>query len=217
MIKLKQLQINDLHLGCSQFFIICTLIGRNDARYFIRNPFRTNSETSATSESNKGVQSFVVRDTHAVINCKVWGSSDFISTMNQQFRIGDIISITNPVVSSRNYNEYEPNTSSQFLLTINESRGNIILAAESSFTIDLRICFNKPIKPTSAAMRLSDISSRGTRSNGELFDLLVVVQRLRPTRQFQGERKGCFRDAIVMDASFHGMKLTIWNGSYVER
>lgn len=66
-------------------------------------------------------------------------------------------------------------------------------------------------------MRLSDISSRGTRSNGELIDLLVVVQLLRPTRQFKGERKGCFRSVIVMDASFHGMTLKIWNGGYVRR
>lgn len=215
----KQLQISDLMPRSSNFFIICTLIGKSDARYFIRN--NTNSETSFTTESNRGVQTLIVRDARALINCVVWGSTEFIRTLNQEFHISDIVRINSPVVSNRKYNDFEANTSSQFLLTINESKGDIVLAAESSLTNELRICltsvFNKPIKPTSAAMRLSDISSRGTRSNGELYDLLVVVQRLRPIRQFQGQREGFFRDAIVMDASFLGMTLKIWNAGFVER
>lgn len=219
--NIKQLEINQIESRSSSFFIICTLVGKSDPRYFIRNQSNTNSNTSATSKNNNGVQTISVRDSRGLINCKIWGSEAFIGTINQRLHIGDIIKIRNPAVTVRKYNEYDPHTSTQFLLTISESKGDILSASENSLQNDLRTCstsvLNKPIKPTSAAMRLSDINSRGTRSSGELFDLLVAVQRLRPTRQFQGQRKGCVRDVIVMDSSFHGMTLKIWNAGYVER
>lgn len=117
-----QLEINDLRLHCRSFLIICTLIGKSDARYFIRNQLRKNSVETATTESNNyGVQSLIVRDRRALINCKVWGSTAFIDGINQNFHVGDIIRINNAVVSYRKNNEFEPNTSSEFLLTVTES------------------------------------------------------------------------------------------------
>lgn len=109
--------------------------------------------------SQRGVITFTVRDTKEhFINCMVWGTEQFIDTVDRAYKIGDIIGIYHATVSQKNESSsYRPRTSTPFELTVNENKAFIHRYPEDPG--DLQMLRHQAIKSTSLALYLRDLDT----------------------------------------------------------
>lgn len=199
--------IAGLHANAVNFVIRGVIISKSKMTIF--------EKTGRQEEvSLCGVVKFLIRDTREhYINLTVWGSETFIRDYNQKFTIGHVVNVVNSRISSvRNEDSFDPITSSPFRLTLNEGIGSIEFY--DGDVTDLLSLLNIPLKSTDLALNLCDVSSTPTSDSGELVDLFVVVAKLRPIRNANGNP---VRDVVVVDQTVSGMYLSIWNNAWIER
>ncbi|GAB0099985.1 Protein hold'em [Sergentomyia squamirostris] len=186
--------------------IIGVIMGKSEAKIF-----------SGGDGDERGVFSITLRDSERdTINCVFWGSKDFIVSTSERYKYGDVVSV-DAKVSRTDGSMYQPKTTANFLLTINEGSGQI--ANSLSSTESFKNLLNLPLRSPDLSLRLIDIDSRGEVASGDLVDLFVIVRMIRPLREVRtrrGETLHC-RDIVVMDRSFPGMLLTFWGKAFNER
>uniref|UniRef100_A0A1B0D4X2 MEIOB-like N-terminal domain-containing protein n=1 Tax=Phlebotomus papatasi TaxID=29031 RepID=A0A1B0D4X2_PHLPP len=167
----------------------------------------------------RGVLTLTIRDSpYDTINCVFWGSKEFIMTTSDNYKYGVVVNIMEAKVSSPSErSNYQPKTSSRFLLTINEGKGRIYL--HTGPQDNFRKLLNLPLKPLGLTLSLTDVNARGELASGDFVDLLVVVRMIRPLREIKtrhGRITHC-REIVVMDKSFPGMLLTFWGKTCDDR
>lgn len=232
--------IQNLTLNSSNVSIAGVLLAKSDVRLFSKSA--TSSSRSAASRSNyrpddsgggddtmgRGVITFTVRDTpRSFINCVIWGSASFVESYNLLFQVGDVVNIMRPMVSIRKTaEEFSPMCSSPYCLTISEGTNDIVAyRADADLELDvIKRLVNVPIKATSAALQLVDISTNGSSSTGCFVDLLIVVRTIKPIKTIRpkqgtgnGREERNLATVIVMDHSSMGVSLNIWNQAFVKR
>ncbi|XP_059608146.1 protein hold'em [Phlebotomus argentipes] len=187
--------------------IVGIIVGKSEAKIF----------DSAEGEA-RGVFTLTLRDSiRDTINCVFWGSKDFILTTNKAFKYGDVVNVVEARVSSPERSGFQPVSSSQFLLTVNEDKGKIYqyTGPQENFRKFLRV----PLKSMALTLSLADVNSRGELTSGDFVDVLVIVRAIRPAREVKtrfGKITQC-REIIVADKTFPGMLLTFWGKCCDER
>lgn len=204
------ISIADLHANVINCSVKGLIIGKSNMSTF---PKRTNGQQEPSLGS---VVKFLIRDScEDYINLTVWGSQQFIETYDQQFTIGHVINVLRCTIGNIRQDErFSPITSSQYQLTINEGIGFIELNEDDDGAKIAKL-INVPLKSLDLALNLADIiTNRPTSDWLDLVDLVVVVAKLKPTKQ-SGTKN--VRDLIVIDQTLPGMFLTIWNGAWIDK
>lgn len=212
MAGLTRMPIEKLNPTVTNALIVCLIIEKSPPKMF---------ESKYEKENGmKGVITFTVRDSERYfINCTIWGSECFIESYDELFKYGDVVSIVRPTVFQSNADsssKYKPITSSPYELTIRESKGEIV-RYDGDRKEYMRL-LTVPLKPTNKMLSLNDVNLNRGQSPGYVIDLLVIVRAVKPIRQFKiGSKDLSVREIVVMDDTFPGMSLTLWNRNYVER
>lgn len=199
--------IKDLRPDLAPVTVIGLIIAKSAPRHFQR------------EQSDRGVITVTIRDELRMsINCSIWGGANFVDQFNEHFKIGDVITIFKPIIRAKNVNNnFAPNTYSHHELTFNDGTNSRICRANADPKTDtLMALANQIYKPTTSALKLSDVACRGNGSNNVLADFVVAVRFVYPLQIFQkpaGERS--LRKVIVMDESLAEMTLNIWHGDYL--
>lgn len=201
--------IANLNPTISNSFIICIIINKSDVKLFA---------PKMGENQKRGVITYTVRDTTRFCNCTVWGTDTFVLDYDRQFCYGNVINIMRPDIAQTNMNQtFSPITSSPYTLTINETKGAFTKfdGDKSDYMPLLRI----PLKSTQLILNLVDVDSNGKQGVGNFVDLLVAVRTVKSVKQVKlknGEIKEC-REIIVMDKSFTGMSINMWQKNLIER
>ncbi|KAG4077218.1 hypothetical protein HA402_005273 [Bradysia odoriphaga] len=208
--SLKTYSIASLHPNAINFIVTGLIIGKSNVSKF--------EKTERQGQSSlRGVVKFLIRDScDHFINVTVWGTYEFVTEYNVQFKIGDVVNVIRSQVSFiRHDDKFSPITSSPLELTINEGLGSLeFFAGDVTERVKL---LRVPLKSPELALSLADIASTPPTTSddpGGLVDLFVLVAKLRPTRQIAGKS---VRDIVVVDQTVPGMYLTIWNEAWILR
>lgn len=207
--RIEFCHIKDLTLSSSNFSIMGIVIAKSDVF----------NMTSNYDGRMKSVITLTIRDSRRFfINCKVWGSCEFIENCDRAYRVGDVITVMRPrAVECDRIKPFAPNTTSPFELTITENRG-------SFYRQSIEWCpkfaefKNISVKSTSQVMRLNDIVSLPSNVSSKDVDVLVAVQSISATRTVNtrnGEKT--VRDVIVMDQTAESIRMTLWCAETVQR
>lgn len=212
---IEKYKIQNLNVSIKNAFIIGIIINKSDMKIF----------DSHHNGSKRGVITFTIRDSKRYfINCIVWGSDTFIESHTLEFHIGQVINIIQPKITLKSGDKselYNPLTTSPFILTINEGKGYII-----NYNGEDKDEFSKlltlSIKSTCSVYNLVDVNANGNSLKGQFIDLLVIVRSLKPIRKFQMKNstpnnEKQYREIILMDKTFGGMCLKIWNNDIIGR
>lgn len=211
--SLKIYSIVALHPNAIDFVVKGAIIGKSNKSIFSEKNAKNAQQTH--EPALRGVVKFLIRDSNEhCINVTVWGSDEFIGQYDQKFAIGHVVNIVNSKLSSVRYEDiYNPITTSPWQLTINEGIG-LIEFSDGDVTKFVKL-LNIPLKSPDLALNLADIATtRPTSDKGDLVDLVVVVAKLKPTRQSKNKN---IRDVIVVDQTVPGMHLTLWNEAWINR
>lgn len=209
MSNIKKLEIANINPSTTNAFLVGIIIAKTDLKLF---PSRDNID-------GRGVQTITVRDQSCFINCTVWGSELFVKSYDISFKIGDVVSIIKPTIStpSGRNESFSPQTSSPYALSINEGKGDIVANGRGE-NIDRSLLnlLHIPVKLNKCALRLIDIVNF---KDAQFIDLLVAVRQIFSVKvlpNVQLERR--MRMCTVMDKSLpSGIKINLWNNAIIER
>lgn len=205
-IEMNLMQISELSEASANFYLTGLVIAKGELRTF---ESRFNGNETATI-------CFTIRDSNRYfINCKVYGTCDFIANCSRAYKIGDVLTVSQPKVS-KTVDEYTPKTTSPFQLTVSENRGKIYREAAESHPnlLDLK---HKPIKPTSSCLRLRDLATFKPGAK-KVIDLMVAVQKVKPVNEVNTKfGKKRVSEVLVMDQTADGVIMTVWNSALVDR
>lgn len=219
MSNITKLEISQINPAIANAFLVGVIIAKSDVKCFAS---RHNQEDG--DDGTRGVQTITVRDQSRFINCSIWGSEPFVKSYDISFKIGDVVSIIKPTVTIPNAkNEsFSPQTSSPYVLTINEGKGDIVAnRRDENLDRSLLSLLHIPIKSNETALRLIDVNVGF--QEGQFVDLFVVIRQMFAVKKLPSkadsnldtERR--MRMCIVMDKSSSGMKLNLWNNALIER
>lgn len=160
-------RIKDLTMNSHSFFINALVIGKTEKKI-------------VNAARDTCVITFTVRDTKDhFINCSIWGTEQYIENCVRAYRIGDIISIYQPMVLMKNSNSnYHPRTTSPFELRVNEGKAYIHRINDEQHSQNLLQLRKRAIKPTSIALNLDDLNIGSHGSDMLTADLVVVGRNL---------------------------------------
>lgn len=232
---LERCRIQNLHPNCTNIYVVGQLIARSDVHLFHRNgAAAAATESSEMPTASRGVLKLTLRDAeHAFVNCTVWGTDAYCGDLTHRLQIGDVLCVQRPKVDAvkAQASAYQPLTSSPYQLTVNERQdgASVALATAEDLLVETAddtrsydTWLHVPVKPTRAALRLTDCNAAQAAGAERFVDLLVVVQRLWPVAALAasghnrpGERQ--MRKVDVLDESARGVRLTLWNGGLVKR
>lgn len=239
---LERCRIASLNPNRSNIYVLAQLIAMSDVHLFHNRssssgssaPEQTNSDHQHT-DTPRGVLTLTLRDAeHAFVNCTVWGTAAYCTDLAARLHLADVLSVQRPKVDAAKptATAYNPLTPSPYQLTVNERQMDAFIvpatADERSENAGIDQWLGVPVKPTRAALRLSDCGSGAPSAAGDrLVDLVVVVQKMWPTTTIggggggpnTGRRAGerLMRKVDVLDESCSGVRLTIWNAAFVKR
>ncbi|XP_067646275.1 protein hold'em [Eurosta solidaginis] len=190
---------------------------------------------SRESNEYRSVMSFTLRDSKRhIINCKVWGTKEQVSSYNSQVKIYDIIDIIAPSIvptlvhdqsSFGNYSRFQPLPTVPFSLVLNEGQGRLDKHhyRDMDAFCELHNLRRVSHKPLCSSLKLQDVRSISSENNKkeQFVDLLVLVAAQRPVKELRSKRNGeslsCL-ELIVIDSSYaDGIVLTIWQPDWIHR
>ncbi|KAJ9578527.1 hypothetical protein L9F63_005256 [Diploptera punctata] len=125
--------------------IVGIIIAKQSIRLF-------NSKQSTSSESQRAVWNFTIRDSpYDLINSTFWGSKDYIINLADKFHIGDIVDVSRPKISFRETREqkdtFSPSVTSPFQLSLNEKQSMMVFH-EADDCNEFFSLLHIPTKPT---------------------------------------------------------------------
>lgn len=207
MNTLSSMEIKDLSESSPKFSITGLIIAKGDYHAF---ESRFEGKESASLW-------FTIRDSKRFfINCKLYGSCDYVKNCDCAYKIGDVLTISQPKITKKGQDEYVPQTTSPFQLQISENRSKMYRESIENYPL-LKDIRNQTFKSTSNCLKLRDLLVF-EKNEKKCVDILIAVQKLVPVREVKtkfGVKKVC--QVMVLDQTIDGMKLTIWNSAIIEQ
>ncbi|XP_058116121.1 meiosis-specific with OB domain-containing protein [Anopheles ziemanni] len=209
-----------------EFVLAAVIIAKSDPRFFtgtVRSA--SNGSSDRTSLVARGVLTLTLRDSEKdTINCTIWAKADVITHYDNSFDVGDVVDVQKPQVSSAvscRSEQYSPNVSSLYWLTINEQvPSSQIVHHEGKQLLELKLLLKVPSVRPEETIPLADIVASGTSCRGETFNVLVVVRAVRPSKEIRITRTNqmkSFREVVVMDQSHTGVVMKFWSESLIKK
>ncbi|KAF1397675.1 Meiosis-specific with OB domain-containing protein, partial [Spheniscus humboldti] len=143
--------------------VIGVVIGKTDVRGF---PDRKNIG------SERYTFSFTIRDSPTYfINVNSWGREDYIRTLSESFRVGDCVTIENPLVQSKEAEREEK------FNPVTPSENHSVVKTSSCYEMDTKLLslLHLPVKDPQDYYSLGDIIANGQSLDGRILNVLAAV------------------------------------------
>ncbi|NXH09578.1 MEIOB protein, partial [Bucco capensis] len=151
--------------------VIGVVIGKTDVRGF---PDRKNIG------SERYTFSFTLRDSPTdFINVSSWGTEEYVRSLSESFRVGDCVTIENPLVQTKEAEreeKFNPVTPSRYRLLLSETHS--VVKTSSCYQMDTKLLslLHLPVKDPQDYYSLGDITANGQSLDGRILNVLAAVQ-----------------------------------------
>ncbi|NWW76454.1 MEIOB protein, partial [Climacteris rufus] len=150
--------------------VIGVVIGKTDVRSF---PDRKNIGTERYTFS------FTIRDSPTYfINVQSWGREEYIRSLSESFRVGDCVTIENPLIQSKEAEreeKFNPVTPSCYKLLLSESHSVVQISSCWDTASRLLALLHLPVKDPQDYYSLGDIVANGQSLHGRTLNVLAAV------------------------------------------
>ncbi|NWI46436.1 MEIOB protein, partial [Picathartes gymnocephalus] len=150
--------------------VIGVVIGKTDVRSF---PDRKNIGAERCTFN------FTIRDSPTYfINVQSWGREEYIRSLSDSFRVGDCVTIENPLIQfkeAEREEKFNPITPSGYKLLLSENHS--VVKTSSCYDTDSRLLslLHLPVKNPQDYYSLGDIVANGQSLHGRVLNVLAAV------------------------------------------
>ncbi|XP_037363687.1 meiosis-specific with OB domain-containing protein isoform X2 [Talpa occidentalis] len=197
--------LSDLHPNMANVKIIGIVIGKTDVKGF---PDRKNIG------SERYTFSFTIRDSPAhFVNVTSWGAGDYIRSLSDSFRVGECVTIENPLIQRKELEreeKFSPATPSE-----NHSKMEVC----SSYEVDPQLLslIHLPVKEPRDHYSLGDIVANGRSLDGRIINVLAAVRAVGEPKSFttSDRRKGRRCEVRLYDETEPSFTMMCWDSESI--
>ncbi|XP_024140760.1 meiosis-specific with OB domain-containing protein [Oryzias melastigma] len=206
------INISELHPSFSHPKVFGIVIAKTDVRSF---PNRKNSEVERFTFG------FTIRDSpDFFINVSAWGNQGYINSLADNFRIGDCVTVENPLVSSKDpeKDKFCPATPSHYRLLVVEPHSQVLLCTDTDTVDGLLPLMHLPAKDSVDFYSLGDIMANGQKLDGAVINILAAVKTISEPKQFTTSdgRRGQRMEVKLFDDSVSSFPLVCWDKESIQ-
>uniref|UniRef100_A0A8C0NT78 MEIOB-like N-terminal domain-containing protein n=1 Tax=Canis lupus familiaris TaxID=9615 RepID=A0A8C0NT78_CANLF len=204
--------LSDLHPNMANLKIIGIVIGKTDVKGF---PDRKNIG------SERYTFSFTIRDspTHFV-NATSWGSEGYIRSLSDSFRVGECVTIENPLIQRKELEreeKFSPATPGNCKLLLSENHSMVKVC--SSYEVDTKLLalIYLPVKESRDFYSLGDIIANGYSLDGRIINVLAAVRSVGEPKYFTtaDRRKGQMCEVKLYDETESSFAMICWDNESI--
>ncbi|XP_041603392.1 meiosis-specific with OB domain-containing protein isoform X4 [Vulpes lagopus] len=204
--------LSDLHPNMANLKIIGIVIGKTDVKGF---PDRKNIG------SERYTFSFTIRDspTHFV-NATSWGSEGYIRSLSDSFRVGECVTIENPLIQRKELEreeKFSPATPGNCKLLLSENHSMVKVC--SSYEVDTKLLalIYLPVKESCDFYSLGDITANGYSLDGRIINVLAAVRSVGEPKYFTtaDRRKGQMCEVKLYDETESSFAMICWDNESI--
>ncbi|KAM7091714.1 meiosis-specific with OB domain-containing protein [Ciconia maguari] len=193
--------------------VIGVVIGKTDVRGF---PDRKNIG------SERYTFSFTIRDSPTYfINVNSWGREEYIRSLSESFRVGDCVTIENPLVQSKEAEreeKFNPVTPSCYKLLLSENHS--VVKTSSCYEMDTKLLslLHLPVKDPQDYYSLGDIIANGQSLDGRILNVLAAVMSVGEPKYFMtsDKRKGQRCEVKLYDETEMSFPIVCWDNESIQ-
>ncbi|XP_057254118.1 meiosis-specific with OB domain-containing protein isoform X2 [Pezoporus wallicus] len=205
--------LSDLHPSLARPNVIGVVIGKTDVRGF---PDRKNIG------SERYTFSFTIRDSPTYfINVNSWGREEYIRSLSESFRVGDCVTIENPLIQSKEAEreeKFNPVTPSCYKLILSENHS--VVRTFSCYEMDTKLLslLHLPVKEPQDYYSLGDIIANGQSLDGRILNLLAAVMSVGEPKYFMtsDKRKGQRCEVKLYDETEMSFPIVCWDNESIQ-
>ncbi|XP_053813322.1 meiosis-specific with OB domain-containing protein isoform X3 [Vidua chalybeata] len=205
--------LSDLHPNLARPNVIGVVIGKTDVRSF---PDRKNIGTERYTFN------FTIRDSPAYfINVQSWGREEYIRSLSESFRVGDCVTIENPLIQSKEAEreeKFNPVTPSGYKLLLSENHS--VVKTSSCYDTDTRLLalLHLPVKDPQDYYSLGDIVANGQSLHGRVLNVLAAVMAVGEPKYFMtsDKRKGQRCEVKLYDETERSFPIVCWDNESIQ-
>ncbi|XP_031982173.1 meiosis-specific with OB domain-containing protein isoform X4 [Corvus kubaryi] len=205
--------LSDLHPNLARPNVIGVVIGKTDVRSF---PDRKNIGTERYTFS------FTIRDSPTYfINVQSWGREEYIRSLSESFRVGDCVTIENPLIQSKEAEreeKFNPVTPSCYKLLLSENHS--VVKTSSCYDTDTRLLslLHLPVKDPQDYYSLGDIVANGQSLHGRVLNVLAAVMSVGEPKYFMtsDKRKGQRCEVKLYDETERSFPIVCWDNESIQ-
>ncbi|KAM6897068.1 meiosis-specific with OB domain-containing protein [Xenentodon cancila] len=207
------ISISELHPSLSHPTVVGVIIGKTDVRSF---PDRKNVDV------DRFTCGFTIRDSpDFFINAAAWGNEEYIKRLARSFKIGDCVTIENPLVSGKDLekgDKFCPTTPSHYKLLVTEAHSQVCLCADMDTIDRLLPVIHLPVKDSADFYSLGDIVANGQKLDGTVINVLAAVKMIGEMKQFTTSdgRRGQRLELKLFDDSVSSFPLICWDWETIQ-
>ncbi|XP_074866989.1 meiosis-specific with OB domain-containing protein [Carettochelys insculpta] len=205
--------LSDLHPNLARPTIIGVVIGKTDVKGF---PDRKNIG------SERYTFGFTIRDSPAYfINVHSWGREEYVRSLSESFRIGDCVTIENPLVQTKELEKEEkfnPTTPSCYKLLLSESHSVVKICCRYEVDTKLLSLLHLPVKDPQDYYSLGDIVANGQSLDGRIINVLAAVKSVGEPKCFttSDKRKGQRCEVKLYDETELSFAMICWDNESIQ-
>ncbi|KFO95531.1 Meiosis-specific with OB domain-containing protein, partial [Calypte anna] len=205
--------LSDLHPNLARPNVIGVVIGKTDVRGF---PDRKNIG------SERYTFSFTIRDSPTYfINVSSWGRGEYVRSLAESFRVGDCVTIENPLVQSKEAEreeKFNPVTPSGYKLLLSENHS--VVKRSSCYDMDTKLLslLHLPVKDPQDYYSLGDITANGQSLDGKILNVLAAVMSVGEPKYFMtsDKRKGQRCEVKLYDETEVSFPIVCWDNESIQ-
>ncbi|XP_052535591.1 meiosis-specific with OB domain-containing protein [Tympanuchus pallidicinctus] len=205
--------LSNLHPNLARPNVIGVVIGKTDVRSF---PDRKNIG------SERYTFSFTIRDSPShFVNVNSWGREEYIRLLSESFRVGDCVTIENPLVQSKEgekEEKFNPVTPSCYKLLISENHS--VVKTSSCYEMDTKLLslLHLPVKDPQDYYSLGDITANGQSLDGRILNVLAAVMSVGEPKYFitSDKRKGQRCEVKLYDETEMSFPIICWDNESIQ-
>ncbi|XP_010207691.1 meiosis-specific with OB domain-containing protein [Colius striatus] len=205
--------LSDLHPNLARPNVIGVVIGKTDVRGF---PDRKNIG------SERYTFSFTIRDSPAYfINVNSWGREEYVRSLSESFRVGDCVTIENPLVQSKEAEreeKFNPVTPSCYKLLLSENHSVVKTSSRYEMDTKLLSLLHLPVKDPQDYYSLGDIIANGQNLDGRILNVLAAVMSVGEPKYFttSDKRKGQRCEVKLFDETEMSFPIVCWDNESIQ-
>uniref|UniRef100_A0A8D2QNN8 Meiosis specific with OB-fold n=1 Tax=Zosterops lateralis melanops TaxID=1220523 RepID=A0A8D2QNN8_ZOSLA len=166
--------------------------------------------------------SFTIRDSPTYfINAQSWGREEYIRSLSESFRVGDCVTIENPLIQSKEAEreeKFNPVTPSGYKLLLSENHS--VVKTSSCYDTDTRLLslLHLPVKNPQDYYSLGDIVANGQSLHGRVLNMLAAVMAVGEPKYFMtsDKRKGQRCEVKLYDETERSFPIVCWDNESIQ-
>ncbi|XP_061666001.1 meiosis-specific with OB domain-containing protein [Syngnathoides biaculeatus] len=213
MASISYNRISELHPKLCHPKVVGIIIGKSDVKSF---PDRKNSGVERYTFG------FTIKDSpDFFINVSAWGNDGYINGLSKSFRIGDVVTIDNPLVATKDPEKEErfcPTTPSPFKLLLAEVHSQVYLCVDLDTSDSLQPLMHKPVKDSRDFYPLGDVLANGQSLDGSFINILAAVKSIGEVKLFRKSdgHQGQRLEVKLFDELVSSFPLVCWDREVIQ-